>query len=470
MRSFSIFRPLCQVLCGGLIGLSWACVPPLANGDDWPQFRGPNVDGVAQSECPVAWEVTADSTRNVRWQVDVAGEGWSGPIVWGEQVFLTAAIPVTTVDPTATRPEAYSGGGGRRRDDLTETEYRYEVICLNARSGETAWRQTARSSRPPIPRHSSNTFATETPVTDGQHVFAYFGMAGVYCFDMQGNLQWEKDLGVYEMRAGWGTSSSPVLFDGKLFLQIDNEQQSFITALDAKSGRELWRSPRDEASQYSAPIIWQNSQRNELIAGGMHTRSYDLETGRLLWELDMAKGRSSATPIAVDDRLYVGTEYRNRGGADDGGGFLFAVKPGGQGDITPADEADSSEFIAWNLAGSDIQMASPAICKGHLYLLERRGGNLHCINAETGETAYRKRIRGARAFWASPWTSGDRVYCLDSGGTTFVIKGGAEFELLRTNVIDEQAWSSPAVADGALFLRTIDRLYCIDEHPGSAAP
>lgn len=427
--------------------------------ENWTQFRGSEQNGVAATECPVQW---SDSS-NVRWKVELAGEGWSAPIVWEQSVFVTAAVPVEETLKEAARPEEYSGGGGRRRDDLTETVYRYEVICLDVNSGKERWRKIVREGKPPIPRHSTNTYATETPITDGKHVYAYFGMSGLYCLDMDGNLVWEKDLGVYPMRAGWGTSSSPVLFNDKLFLQIDNEAESFIAAVSAKTGEVIWKVARPEKSQYSSPYIWQNSQRNEVIAGGMVYRSYDPETGKLLWELDMAKGRSSATPVSIGDRLYVGTELRTRGDEDDGGGFLFSIKPGGAGDITPADDATSSEFVEWKIDRSDIQMASPTVCQGHLYFLERQSGNLHCINAETGKTAYRKRITGARAFWASPWSAGDKVYCIDSSGTTFVIAGGPEYKLLSSNPLDEQIWASAAVADGAAFLRTVTKLYCIAE-------
>ena len=415
--------------------------------DNWPQFRGPTADGTASTDCPVKWTATADAVMNVLWKRSVAGEGWSGPVVWEDQVFLTAAVPADEAKADAARPVEYSGGGGSRRDDLTRTVYRYDLICLDASTGKECWRRTAREGRPPMPRHSSNTYATETPITDGLHVYAYFGMNGVYCFDMQGNLQWTKDLGSYEMRAGWGTSSSPVLFNGKLFFQVDNEEQSFLAALDAQSGKEVWRVTRDEKSQYSTPYIWTNSLRSELVVGGIVYRAYDPATGALLWQLDMDKGRSSATPIAVGDRLFVGTEFRNRGGADDGGGFLFAVTPGGSGDITPAAGAKSSDHIAWKIARSGIQMSSPVYCAGHLYLLERRSGTLHCLNAETGATAYRKRIPAARAFWASPWTCNNRLYCLDDSGTTHVLAGGPSFTVLSKNLIDEQAWSSPAIAN-----------------------
>jgi len=286
-------------------------------------------------------------------------------------------------------------------------------------------------------------------------------MTGLYCYDFDGDLVWQKDLGTYETRAGWGTSSSPVLFAGKLFLQIDNEEQSFLLALDAKNGSEVWRVPRNEATQYSSPVIWQNSKRDELIAGGMIYRSYDPETGERLWQLDMAKGRSSASPVADGDRLYVGTEFRNRGGADDGGGFLFAIKAGASGDITPAAGTSTSDAIAWRCADSGIQMASPVVCGGYIYLFERRSSVVNCVDAETGKVVYRERVPGARAFWASPWTFDGYVFALDETGTTYVIQPGPELDVLHTNRIDEQFWSTPAIANGSLFLRGAENVYCI---------
>jgi outer membrane protein assembly factor BamB len=426
--------------------------------DRWAQFRGNDMDGVSQSTHPDQWT----NAEQVNWSIDVPGEGWSCPVVWDDRVFITAAVPVDSAsNGSDAQPEEYTGGGGRRRDDLTQLTYRWQVICLDSKTGKEIWRQTARQGRPTMPRHSSNTYATETPVTDGKRVIAYFGMTGLYCFDLDGNLLWEKNLGSFEMRAGWGTSSSPVLFDDKVFLQVDNEQQSFMVAIDAKSGDEIWRVDREEKSQYSSPIIWKNSLRNELIAGGTRYRSYDPDSGKLLWELDMELGRSSATPLASGDRLYVGTEFRNRGGADDGGGFLFAIKPGGKGDITPPQDSNQNQFVDWKIARSGIQMASPVICDGNLYLLERSSGVVHCVDAETGESVYRTRIPRARAFWASPWTSGGKVFCVDTSGTTHVLSAGKEFRVLGSNEIDEQTWSTPAIANGAVFFRTASRLYRI---------
>jgi len=475
-RSHFIPQPLNVVMKRKKItgSLRWNCVVPkgcvlavavllagpgiTAVADQWPQFRGIRTDGVAESSHPAEW----NETQNVAWMIRLKGEGWSCPVVWDNQLFLTEAVPIEPGRAGDDRkPEEYRGGGGTRRDDLTKITYRWQVVALDAQTGSEQWRKTAREGRPVMPRHSSNTYATETPITDGKRVYAYFGMMGLYCFDVDGNLLWNKDLGSYTMRAGWGTSSSPILFDEKLYLQIDNEQQSFLVALEAATGNEIWRVTREEKSQYSSPIVWQNSKRNELIAGGMVYRSYDPETGDLLWQLDMEKGRSSATPLAKGDRLYVGTEFRNRGGADDGGGFLFAVKPGGTGGISLREGETESEFIAWKVARSGIQMASPVLCQGHLYLLERRSGVAHCIDAATGEKVYQKRIPGARAFWASPWVQDGKVFCVDTSGTTFVLSGGPEFDVIGENEIDELTWSTPAIANDALFFRTATRLFCI---------
>ncbi|MGB7325928.1 MAG: PQQ-binding-like beta-propeller repeat protein [Rubripirellula sp.] len=453
--------PICTNLIRGLtIASLIVCCGVTARADNWPQFRGSDANALSTRPLPTTWSDLDGATENIRWKIPVAGEGWSQPVVWGEIVFLTAAVPLSEAD---SGPEPYSGGGGRARSDLMKTDFRYQVICIDANSGDEVWRTTCKEGRPPIPRHNTNTYATETPMTDGKRVYAYFGMNGIYALDMRGNVQWQKDLGVFEMRADWGTASSPTLFDGKLFVQVDNQIDSFLIALDAETGDEVWRVARDEKSQYSSPMIWQNSLRSELIVGGMVYRSYDPATGKLLWKLDMAKGRSSATPVADGDRLFVGNELRNRGGDDDGGGRLFCVKPGGSSDITPPEDAPESEFVEWWIEKADMQMASPTICKGKIYLFERSTGNMHCVNMETGETVYRQRVRSAKAFWASPWNDGRQVFALDSNGTTHVLSSADDYELLSANDLDQQSWSTPALADGRIYMRTSAHLYCIED-------
>ena len=445
----------------------FGCIAAVACGsdpatDNYPQFRGATSDAVSAFELPVQWSASDEGTENVRWRVPIDGEGWSQPIVWDDRVYLTTAMSAGESDRAKTGPEVHSGGYGRDRADLMKVTYRYEVFALDADTGNIVWRTTVKQSRPPMPRHSTNTYATETPVTDGERIVAYFGMNGVHCLDMDGNLQWQKDLGVYEMRAGWGTASSPVLSHGRVYVQVDNQEESFLTALDARTGDEIWRTARQENSQYSSPMIWRNSLRDELIVGGTVYRSYDPATGKLLWEIDMDMGRSSATPVAIGDALFVGNEFRNRGGHDDGGGRLYRIVPGGSGDITPRDGAMKSKFVPWRMDESGIQMASPTHAAGNLYFFERRRGVLHCIDAESGRVEYETRVPGASAFWASPWTDNRHVYALDSDGNTHVIKVGDEFEVVQVNRIEEMAWGTPALAKGRIYLRTANHLYCIE--------
>ena len=430
-----------------------------AAAENYPQFRGANSDAVSSQPLPVRWNDVGGEQTNIRWKVPARGEGWSQPIVWDGRIYVTAAVS----QATGTRPESNNGGYGRNRPDLVNVRYQYRVQCLDADTGEDVWTRTVKEGKPPLPRHSTNTYATETPATDGERVYAYFGMNGVYALDLDGDIIWSRDLGVYEMRAGWGTASSPALLDDRLFVQVDNEEQSFLVALDTATGKELWRVDRNESSQYSSPLVWRNSLRTELVVGGTVYRSYDLATGSLLWSIDMNKGRSSATPIAIGDRLLVGNEFRNRGDDDDGGGRLYAIVPGGSGDITPAGDAMAGEFVAWRMDESDMQMASPTVCAGNVYFLQRRRGIVTCVDIDTGRLEYSSRIRGSDAFWSSPWTDGTNVYALDAVGNTSVIPGGDAFEVIATNRLDEQTWGTPAIADGRIYLRTVEALYCIAE-------
>lgn len=428
---------------------------------NYPQFRGADADAVSPSPLPLTWSDVDGNQTNIRWKFPIEGEGWSQPIVWGGRLYITAAVTSDPSSEDVARPESNNGGYGRDRNDLVNVIYQYQVICIDADNGNEIWRKSVKEGKPPIPRHSTNTYATETPVTDGDRIYAYFGMNGVHCLDMDGNLQWQKDLGVYEMRAGWGTASSPTLLNDRLFIQVDNQEQSFLVALNTKSGEEIWRGNRDESSQYSSPFVWKNSLRNELIVGGTVYRSHDPATGALLWKLNMNKGRSSATPVAIGDRLFVGNEFRNRGGEDDGGGRLYAIRPGGSGDITPPDGGTSGEFVQWRMDESGVQMASPTHCGGNLYFFERRRGILRCVDVETGRLEYESRVRGADAFWASPWTDGKHLYAMDSSGNTHVIAAGDKLNVIAVNELEQQAWGTPAIADGRIYLRTVDNLYCI---------
>jgi outer membrane protein assembly factor BamB/Spy/CpxP family protein refolding chaperone len=379
-------------------------------------------------------------------------------------------------------------GGGRPPDVI----YRWEVLCLDAATGKVLWKQLALEGKPRISIQQSNTYATETPVTDGERVYAYFGMHGLFCYDFAGKLLWKKDLGSYPTSMGHGPASSPVIDGERLFLQIDNEESSFLVALDGKTGHELWRVSRNERTNHSSPIVWKNKGRREVVAnGGQKVRSYDPATGKLLWELGMGGGRCTATPVGDSELLYVGCqggfgggmfggeEPGGPGGPDDGqgpprggrgragggGGGLFAVRAGASGDITLKQGETSNAGVAWSQPKGGPEMASPLVYQGYVYVLRQSGGIVTCYDAKTGKQVYRERIPRAASFWASPWGCDGKVYCLDDSGNTHVIQAGPEFKVLGKSSIEEMCWSSAAAADGALFLRSVDHLFCIKAKP-----
>lgn len=478
-----------------------ALAMPRAHGEDWSQFRGPGASGVANGkDLPSEWS----QDKNVLWKVKIGGRGWSQPVVSGDKVFITVA---SSADDAKNRgagggfgggrpggfggpPGGGGGGFGRGGAKPPDTVYTFAVVCLDRTTGKELWKQTALEGKPKIATHNTNTYATETPITDGERVYAYFGMHGVYCFDMAGKQLWKKDLGSYSMMMGWGTASSPVLDGDKLFLQIDNEEKSFLVALNAKTGDEAWRVSRTERTNWGSPIVWKNKLRTEIVTpGSQQVRSYDPATGKQLWELKLGGGRCSASPTTDDDKLYVGIGgmgggmggggfgggrpgggappgggggFPGGGGGRGAGGNMFAVSAGATGDITPKSGETSTSGVAWNLSKTGPAMASPLAYQGYIYILEQNGGMVTCIDAKTGKAAYTKeRIPNARAFWASPWAYDGKIFCLDDGGTTHILKAGPEFKVLGKNSLGEQFWASPAIAGDLLILRGVDYVYAI---------
>ncbi len=360
------------------------------------------------------------------------------------------------------RPKGSGGGGfggfggfGERKPP--DAMYRWEVYCLDRADGKVLWKQLAIERKPTIPIHSTNTYASETPVTDGERLYAYFGMTGLFCYDLAGKLVWSKDLGTYPMMFGFGAGSSPALDGDRLFVQCDNEKQPFLIAFDKKTGSELWRMDRPgERSSWGTPFVWKNKARTEIVCVGQRVRSYDPATGKLLWELGGNGGQCAATPVADAETIYFGA------GGLFGSSPLFAVKAGAAGDISLKSGETSNASVAWHRTRSGPSIASPLLYDGYLYILEQRGGILACYDAKTGKPAYDKvRISGAKGFSSSPWAYDGKIFCLDEDGQTFVLAAGPKYKLLGKNALGEMFWSSPAIAGGSLLLRGVENLYCV---------
>jgi outer membrane protein assembly factor BamB len=412
----------------------------------WPQFRGPHAGVVEDGILPDTWS----ATEHVAWAVAIPGRGWSSPIVWGDRIFVTTAA--VEGDLETPKKGLYLGGNQEKPSDKVHL---WKVYCIDFQTGTILWERVAHKGRPPYPLHVKNSHASETPVTDGERVYAYFGNVGLFCYDFDGNPLWSKRWEPVKTRDNWGTAASPALHKDRLYILNDNNQQSFLVALDTKTGEQVWRVDRDEKTNWATPYIWEHDQRTELVTSGTgKVRSYDL-AGRLLWELAGTTTIAIPTPLAADGLLYV-----TGGFVADRARPLYAIRPGARGDITLQDDQKSNEFIAWRQRMAGPYNPSPIVYQGHVYVLYDRG-LLSCFDAKTGKEVYAAtRIApGANAFTASPWANDGKLFCLSEDGDTFVIQAGPEFKVLRCNKLHEMCMASPAAARGNLLIRTLSKLY-----------
>ncbi len=304
----------------------------------------------------------------------------------GKKVFVASSLPVKV----AAAPERSEGGPPPEEDQSFKSEvYRWEVSCMDLETGDILWKQVALEGSPRVKKHRAHNYAAETPVTDGKRLYVYFGMTGLYCYSLDGELLWEKDLGAYKTLYDWGTGSSPVVYKDMLYIQVDNEENSFLVALDAATGDEIWKANRDEKTNYSTPMIWKNSVRTELVVGGKTARSHDPLTGEILWELDVAGYYNIPSPVADNEFIYLGnTEWR------DIPGTFFCVKAGAEGDITPAEGETTSMGVIWSDSASLLANPSPLLYEGLIYLVSSRGGTVICLDAASGEQVYQEKIGG----------------------------------------------------------------------------
>ena len=418
---------------------------------DWTQFRGPSGNGVVQRLThPANW----NSDSNLAWSQEIGGGGWSSPIVIADRVIVT-----TAVSSGASQAKGFSDGvasmRSRRRAKVPNDPVSFEVACFDLARGTELWRRVVDTKKPPYGIHPSNTFATETPTTDGNHVFVYFAAIGVVaCFDLDGQQIWKQDVGAYPTSNNFGTGSSLAQHGGKLFVQCDNQQSSFLLALDAATGETAWRVDRRSRTCWSTPIVWENDERTELVVcGSGYVTAYDPRTGSELWKLTGVGGSFSASPAFDRERIYFGNSGPGSRGP------LVAVSAGAGGSLTLDAKPNAHGGVAWTQASSGPGMASPVAHDGRVYVAGR--GILTCHDAKTGERVYRQRLQGAANISASLWIAENKLFVLDESGNTFVIKAGDEFELLDTNTIAGLYWSTPAVAHNALLLRDATKLHCI---------
>lgn len=443
------------ILFLGIAALACETSFPAAAGSEpaernWPQFRGADSTGVSENTgLPDRWS----ATENVEWKAELSGRGWASPIVWGDHVFLTTVINSGETEPI--RKGLYFGGD---RPEPPKSIHEWKVICLDLNSGKLRWEKTVHKAAPLTSVHLKNSFASETPVTDGTHVYACFGNVGIFCFDFEGNEIWNQPIAPEPTRFSWGTAASPVLHEDRLYYVYDNDRQSYLLALDKKTGMPVWKVDRDEKSNWATPFVWVHDARTEIVTAGTGAvRSYDLN-GKLLWSLKGMSSITIATPYAVDGLLYISSGY-----VLDKVKALYAIRPGGSGDLTLPDGQTSSELIAWS--GQAIAPYNPStlVHDGRLFVLYDRG-MVSCFDAKTGAVHYSNmRLKRGVAFTSSPWSGDGKLFCLNEDGICSVIREGNDFEVLHVNELadDDICLSTPAIAGDRLLIRTDKRLYCL---------
>lgn len=451
----NIYR-IVLIVCISILAYSFS-----QKASNWPQFRGPENNMIAAgTNYPTEW----NDSLNVKWTSDLTGAGWSSPIVFGDRIFITSAVlekaapaqAQPTPPPTPPAPGTPPPPKPEDNSYLQEV-YRWELTCFDLKSGKQLWKQVARSGNPTIKKHAASTYACETPVTDGKRVYAYFGMTGVYCYDLEGKLIWQKDLGSYKTMNDWGTGSSPVVYKDVLYIQVDNEENSFMVALDAATGSEKWKANRDEKTSYSTPVIWNNKFGTELVTIGNSARAYDPGTGKLIWEFKMGEGSAIPSPVYDNDHIYIG-----KSGGPNKPGMLFSVKAGSKGDITPADSGLVSSGIAWTLRATGISNPTPLLLNGLIYLVSGRGGEIYCLDAATGTQVYKEKMEKVGACWSSPWAFNNQIYFYDEKGITNVFQAGKEFKVVsQRNRLDDKFWASAAITGDAYIFKGVKKLYCV---------
>jgi len=417
---------------------------------NWPQFRGPGSLGVAEDpNLPDKWS----TTENVAWKTEIPGTGWSSPAVWGDNIFVTSVV--SSIEGEKPKKGLYFGGERPAPKDL----HRWVVYCVDFKTGKVRWEQEVMKGPPPSPRHLKNSYASETPVTDGERVYALFGNVGLFCFDMNGKMLWSKKWGPFRTRYGWGTASSPALYKDRIIVVNDNDDQSFIIALNKKTGEQLWRADREQGTNWATPYIWESGKRAEIItAGTKKVRSYDLE-GNQLWEFTGMSSIAIPTPFSRHGLLYISSGY-----VGDQLRPAYAIKPGASGDITLKPGETSNNFIVWYQPTGGPYNTTPLVY-GDLYYTLYDRGFFTCHDAKTGAEIYPKvRIDpGVNAFTSSPWAYNGKIFCLSEDGDTFVIQSGKEFKLLGKNSLDEMCMATPAIVRGSLIIRTASKLYKISK-------
>lgn len=440
LHKLMLLVPSCWILLLGIVATR-------AADENWPQWRGPLATGAApNADPPIEWS----ETKNIRWKAALPGKGHSTPIVWEDHIFLTTAAPVGEV-----LPPKYSTAPGTHDGVPVTQRHEFVVLAVNRRDGKVLWQTVVHKKLPHEGGHYTGSLASNSAVTDGEHVFAFFGSHGLYCLDMDGEVKWQKHFGEMQTKHGHGESASPVLYGDMLFINWDQDGPCFVAAFDKRTGRQQWIVDRDEETSWSSPIMVENDGQPMLIVAGTNrVRAYHPMTGKVIWECGGLSSNIVATPVAADGMLFAGSSYEKRA-------FLAIRLDRARGDITGTDR------IAWTRSRGTPYVPSPLLYGDSLYFLTHYQGVLSRVDAVTGaDKPGAIRLGGMGNIYASPVAGGGRVYVTDLDGKTVVISHDDTPKVLAVNLLDEEFSASAAIVGRELFLRGKTHLYCIAEDAG----
>ena len=443
---------------------------------NWPRFLGPDSLPIADNpRLPERWS----TSENVEWVIEVPGVGWSSPIVWNGKVFLTSAVSDRPMkQPSLGTDFSNEYLAQLRADGLSSEEVNgrlydrdrempHEVVidlmlyCFDLESGARLWERQVYHGNPPGGRHRKNSFASETPVTDGDRVYVYLGHLGLFAFDLDGNPVWATPLKLFQKVRDFGTGASPALHDDRVIVLNDNEEQGFVAAFDKRTGKELWRTLRDlgegRRTGWSTPFVWEHELRTEIVTVGPRAViSYSLE-GKELWRMHGIATTTIQSPFVWGGHLFV-----TSGASGEQDRAIVSIRPGASGDITPEAPVGKNQYVIWyNRVAGGTYLPTPIIYDSALYVLTEKGIFAR-YEVDTGERVYRSRVApGASAFTTTPWAYNGKIFAMGEEGDTFVIEAGREYRLSHINNLNEWTLASPAIVGDRLLLRTQSRLYSI---------
>ena len=445
MRRLSITSAFLLILSGILFAQS----DINENDKNWTQWRGPYETGVAPAgNPPIEWS----ETKNVKWKSEIPGIGHATPIIWKDQMILLSAIKTNKFGGKKEAEEGQDENDWMNANS-TDLIHKFAVISVDRTIGKIQWQTVVREELPYSKTHEFGSWASNSPVTDGENIYAYFGSHGLYCLNLEGEILWERDFGRMEKVMSFGEGSSPYLYKNKLVVLRDHQGQSSIHVMDKKSGDIIWEAERDEVSSWSTPSVIEFEGSSQLVTAATNKiRSYDIDTGKLLWECSGLTRNVIPSPLFLDGRVYFMSGFR--------GNALLAINlAGASGDIS------GSDAIVWSYSESNTPYTPcPVLMEGKLYFLKANNGYLSCLDAKDGTVYYAgEKLEGIKNIFTSPLGVQDRIYVLGTNGVTSVVKEGKEFEVLTQNTLDDQFFASPVSIGNDLYLRGVNALYCISE-------